>query len=72
MTQRYSGEGYVTESIGPVTFRQTTIGLAAAMGGLFVNLQKALKAGGLLPADPPNSTQSPVATPSPSPSASPF
>ena len=72
MAQRYSDEGYVTESIGPVTFRQATIGLAAAMGGLFVSLQKALKADGPLPASPLNSMQSPVATPSPSPSASPF
>jgi hypothetical protein len=72
MAQRYDGEGYVTESIGPVTFRQAAIGLAAAMGGLFVNLQKALKAGGLLPPNPPNSMQSPVPTPSPSSSAIPF
>jgi hypothetical protein len=70
MAQRYSGEGYVTESIGPVTFRQATMGLAAAMGGVFVSLQKAFKAGDLLPASPPSSMQSPVATPSPS--ASPF
>ena len=72
MAQRYDGEGYITESIGPVTFRQAAIGLAAAMGGLFVNLQQALKAGGLLPPNPPNSMQSPVPTPSPSSSAIPF
>jgi hypothetical protein len=72
MAQHYTGDGYVTESIGPVTFRQATIGLAVAIGGLFVSLPEALKVNGLLPANPQNPMQSPVASPSPSPSLSPF
>ncbi len=40
MSQRYEGNGYVTESIGPVTFREATVGLAAAIGGLFIYLHE--------------------------------
>ena len=74
MAQRSDGDGYVTESIGPVTFREATIGLAGAIGALFIDLQKGLKGGGLLPASPPNSVQPSVSTlsPTPSPTASPF
>lgn len=70
MSQRYEGDGYVTESVGPVTFREATIGLAGAIGGLFIYLQEGLKAGGLVPAAAP---PSPVPVmPSPAPTATPF
>src|SRR5258708_20952123 len=72
MSQRYDKEGYVTESLGPVTFREATIGLVGTLGGLFLNLPERFKGGGLLPTGPGNSVPSPVLTPSPSPSASPF
>src|SRR5204862_8924 len=38
MSQRYDKEGYVTESLGPVTFREATIGLVGTLAGLFVSL----------------------------------
>ena len=70
MSQRYGGDGYVTESIGPVTFREATIGLAAAIGGMFVYFQEALRpARGLTQ---PSRFSLPTADPSPSPTASPF
>lgn len=72
MSQRYDKEGYVTESLGPVTFREATIGLVGTLGGLFLNLPERFKGGGLLPTGPGNSVPSPVSTPSPSPSPSPF
>ncbi len=74
MSQHYEVEGYVTDSIGPVTLREATVGLAAAAGGLFIYLQEGLKAGqGFLQNLPPN----PVITPAPvlpsaSPTPSPF
>jgi len=70
MSQRYDHDGYVTESVGPVTFREATIGLAVAVGGLFVFLQDGLKNHGLLPSSPTSPATVPV-TPSASPSASP-
>ena len=70
MSQRYDGEGYVTESIGPVTFREATIGLAGAVGGLFVYLQEALRPNRQTPPLSPFSM--PLPTPSPSATASPF
>ena len=71
MSQRYDRDGYVTESIGPLTFREATIGLALAVGGLFFYLQDGLKNRDLLP----TSTTNPAAAlpaPSASPGASPF
>ncbi len=70
MSQRYEGNGYVTESVGPVTFREATIGLAAAVGGLFVYLQEALRPA--RQSSMSSALSSPTPTPSPSPSASPF
>ncbi len=72
MSQRYEGDGYVTESIGPVTFRQATIGLAGAVGGLFLYLQEGLKGKDFLPTGSANSMPGTYSSPSPSPNASPF
>jgi hypothetical protein len=69
MSQRYDDDGYVTESVGPVTFREATIGLAVAVGGLFIYLQDGLKSRDLLPTGPTNPVMVPVA-PSASPSPS--
>jgi hypothetical protein len=71
MSQRYDHDGYVTESLGPVTFREATIGLAVAVGGLFIYLQDGLKNRDLLPTGPTSPAMVPV-TPSASPSASPL
>lgn len=71
MSQRYDNDGYVTESVGPVTFREATIGLAVAVGGLFFYLQDGLKNLDLLPANSTNPATVPLA-PSASPSASPL
>lgn len=70
MSQRYDGDGYVTDSIGPVTFREATIGLAGAIGGMFVYLQEALRPIRGVPGPAPFSF--PASTPTPLPSASPF
>jgi hypothetical protein len=72
MSQRYEGDGYVTESIGPVTFREATLGLAGVIAGLFVYFQEDVMRAALLRSSPANSMQSPVSTPLPSPSASPL
>jgi hypothetical protein len=71
MSQRYDHDGYVTESVGPVTFREATIGLAVVVGGLFIYLQDGLKNRDLLPTGPTSPAMVPVA-PSASPSASPL
>ena len=71
MSQRYDHDGYVTESVGPVTFREATIGVAAAVGGMFIYLQDGFKKRDLLPTGPTNPAMVPAA-PSASPSASPF
>jgi hypothetical protein len=71
MSQRYDHDGYVTESVGPVTFREATIGMAVAVGGLFIYLQDGVKNRALLPIGPTNPAMVPVA-PSASPSASPL
>ncbi len=71
MSQRYEENGYVTESAGPVTFRLATIGLAGAVGGLFIHFREGLQAGMPWPsgtADPtPTPEESPAETPAPSP-----
>ncbi|MEO8044370.1 MAG: hypothetical protein ABI674_05640, partial [Spartobacteria bacterium] len=45
MSQRYDHDGYVTESIGPITFREATIGVAGAVGGMFIYFREGLKSG---------------------------
>lgn len=83
MSQRYDKEGYVTESVGPVTFRAATLGLGVAVGGSLVYLRQGLQDGGILsstPNTPPisatpsasatSSSATPTLTPTP-PSGSP-
>ncbi|HEV8422046.1 MAG TPA: hypothetical protein VGQ40_01785 [Chthoniobacterales bacterium] len=67
MSQRYENDGYVTESIGPVTFRQATAGIAAAIIGSLEYFHQGLKVPGLS-ASPATSPPSTVASPSPTPS----
>ncbi len=70
MSQRYDEDGYVTESVGPVTFREATVGLAAAVGGLFIYFRDGLKTGpwpsGLV-SPTPAAEESPTVSPTPSP-----
>lgn len=71
MSQRYEKDGYVTESVGPVTFREATIGLAGAVGGLCIYLRQGLNPGAFLQqnpsAPPPPALVPPTASPTPSP-----
>ncbi len=71
MSQRYEDNGYITESVGPVTFREATLGVAGTIGGLFFYLRDGLRNGNLMP---PNAlgNSAPTAAPSVSPSPSPF
>jgi hypothetical protein len=71
MSQRYENDGYVTESVGPVTFREATIGIAAVVGGSLLYFREGLKNCGLLQAVPAIASPTPT-TPSPSPTPSPF
>jgi hypothetical protein len=71
MSQRYVTDGYLTESVGPITFNEATIGLAGVVGGLFVYFQEGLKGRGLFQVDPVSAPTQTVA-PSPSPTASTF
>ena len=45
MSQRYEEDGYVTESVGPVTFREATIGVAGAAAALFMNFEGRAESG---------------------------
>lgn len=80
MSQRYDGDGYVAESVGPVTMYQTVAGLGAAIGAGAIAYQHQ-KDGGLpgfhsfpgVTAPKPSQAASPsppMSNPSPSPSAS--
>lgn len=70
MSQRYDDDGYLTDSIGPVTFREATMGAVVVLGGLFIYFQNGLKDHNLLQISPAGPATS--ATPSASPSASPL
>jgi hypothetical protein len=72
MSQRYETDGYVTESVGPVTFREATIGVAAAIGALFIYLREGLKPGDVLQRDPTAQTPPAPVLPSISPTPTPF
>ena len=71
MSQRYESDGYVTESVGPVTFREATIGIAAVVGSSLLYFREGLRNRGLLQAVPAIASPTPT-TPSPSPTPSPF
>lgn len=72
MSQRYEDDGYVTESVGPITFRQATIGLAGAVGGLFIYFREGLQAGMPWSTAAPDPTPTPEELPTVSPTPSPF
>ena len=71
MSQRYESDGYVTESVGPVTFREATIGIAAVVGSSLLYFREGLRNRGLLQAVPAIASPTPT-TPSASPTPSPF
>src|SRR6266540_1806093 len=62
-SQRYERDGYVAESVGPITFNQSVIGLAILSGAGAAARQKASRSLSGLGSPPPGSPQ-----PSPSPS----
>jgi len=62
-SQRYERDGYVAESVGPITFNQSVIGLAILSGAGAAARQKASSSLSGLGSPPPGSSQ-----PSPSPS----
>jgi hypothetical protein len=65
MSQRYDKEGYVAESIGPVTLYQTILGVGAISTAATMFYQHQI------PRSPSSSTPAPLATPAGSPSPSP-
>jgi hypothetical protein len=72
MSQRYQDGGYLSESVGPVSFREATLGAAAAVGATMFSLRDALENAGLLKKNLPNPFgPSPTPMPSPTPSFSP-
>jgi hypothetical protein len=74
-SQRYESDGYITESVGPVTFRQATLGVAAAILGSLEYFRQGLTSLPRLtgsPAAGPSISPSPTESPSPSPSPSAF
>jgi hypothetical protein len=73
MSQNYKKDGYVTESVGPVTMYQVG-GLALLGGGAMAFYQRQLVAGAGLGSDPspsPGSQSGDLPTASPSPASSP-
>ncbi|MEO5754290.1 MAG: hypothetical protein ABIR38_06250 [Chthoniobacterales bacterium] len=71
MSQRYEENGYITESVGPVTFREATLGVAGAIGGMLIYLRDGFRAGVLMPPSPVGNMPA-TALPSVSPTPSPF
>ncbi|HEY5036681.1 MAG TPA: DUF3352 domain-containing protein, partial [Chthoniobacterales bacterium] len=69
MSQRYTDGGYLSESVGPITFNEATIGAASAVGALYIYWQRNLPAGSLFQLTPsaPAAVPSPTATPTASP-----
>ena len=68
MSQSYDGDGYIAESVGPVTVYQTIIGAAALGGAAAVLYQRQTR--GLANSDC-HPRSAPAASPSASPSPSP-
>ena len=64
-SQRYERDGYVAESVGPITFNQSLLGLAILSGAGAAARQKAdsLTGGGSPPAGSPQPGMSPSPTP---------
>ena len=77
MSQRYVGDGYLSESVGPVTLRQATIGLGITVAASFIYLRDGVKQlqewhpPQAISAAPARPTATPVVTPSPTPGPSP-
>jgi hypothetical protein len=71
MSQRFEREGYITESVGPVTFRAATLAIGAGIGGSLVYLREGLGNAGFAPTGgpTPGSTLPIFASPSPSPNS---
>jgi hypothetical protein len=68
MSQRYDKEGYVAESIGPVTLYQTVLGVGAISGAATMFYRHQMPG---TPRGPSTSTPAPLITPAGSPSPSP-
>jgi hypothetical protein len=68
MSQRYDNDGYVAESIGPVTLYQTILGAGAISGAATMLYQHQMPR---TPRTPSSSTPAPLVTPAGSPSPSP-
>lgn len=78
MSQNYKGDGYVTESVGPVTMYQAIVGLVVTGGGatmLYQNQNHSGPAGGwnAVPSQSPPTSPTPpsVILPNPSPTTTP-
>ncbi|MCA1658818.1 MAG: hypothetical protein LC627_05925, partial [Verrucomicrobiaceae bacterium] len=68
MSQRYDKDGYVAESIGPVTLYQTVLGIGAISGAATMFYRHQMPG---TPRTPSSSTPAPLVTPAGSPSPSP-
>jgi hypothetical protein len=71
MSQRYTGDGYLSQSVGPITFNEATVGLAGVAGALYIYLQKGLNPGKLLAPGPGTPAPASPSIPTPTPSATP-
>jgi hypothetical protein len=72
MSQTYQGDGYMTESIGPISLYQAAVGLVAATGLGATLYQHQMQGGGVNPpATAVGTPMLPDETPSPSPDESP-
>lgn len=73
MSQRYTGDGYLTESVGPITFNEAAVGLVAAITVTYMHMQHGLtqlrQQVSPMPAASPSPALAPLpsATPTPSP-----
>ncbi len=70
MSQRYTGDGYLSESIGPVSFNEAALGFGGAIAGgyfYFVRGFADLYRAAPTPAPAPNTSPSASLTPSPTP-----
>lgn len=73
MSQRYTGDGYLSDSIGPVSFNEAALGLSGALAGGYIyfvrglaDLQRAL------PSPAPVQIPIPTASPTPTPTSTPL